>query len=147
MTIITNDLLQALLSADAQQRQAAEAYLQSLTVTQRIQGLVQVLQANTTSTNAPPPPQQQLAGVLLRREIIVQLDDSQQLQALMEQLLTVSSNNEFTSATTVNNCLAEICASLQWLDEAASVATVTRILSTSAPMVSAIYSCRILYTS
>jgi hypothetical protein len=125
---ISTDLLQALLSPDASQRQAAEAQLAQLSAEQCCTELLQALQQ--------PQPQTlqqqhlvQLAAVLLRREIIA-LSDAAQVESLIEPLLLLLHSNSTSTAlvAAVGNCLAEICASLQWLDSTTSIAAVQRIL-------------------
>ena len=135
--MISFDLLQALLSPIASQRVAAEAQLLELTVEQRCEGLLQAFQQMHTNTNgsstssvSAPAPTQLLAAVLLRREII-HLSDASQLLSMIDPLLQVfsgSSSSSSNSNTGINHCLAELCASLPWLDRSTSIAAVQRIL-------------------
>lgn len=120
--MITTNLLQALLSPDASQRQAAELQLRQGTVSALCTGLLQALQSQ-------PSHLAHLAAVLLRREIIA-LADATQVELMIEPLLLTL--HDHPSASAVGDCLAEVCASLQWLDPTKSVEAVQHILKVSA---------------
>ena len=113
--VITSELLAALLSLDASQRQAAEQEYRRFSVEQRIEGLLSHI------------PHHQLATVLLRREI-VQLSDVSKLRALITPIFQVYQGTEDCN---VAYCLAEICASLEWLDAPSGLDIVQRILRVS----------------
>jgi hypothetical protein len=124
--MISAEFLQALLSPDAAQRQSAEQHLKLLTVPARCTGLLQALQSQQQSQQQHLA---QLAAVLLRRDITA-LADAAQAESLIEPLLALLQNRAAPTPAppAVSNCLAEVCASLQWLDSAKSVETVQRIL-------------------
>ena len=82
-TVVTPELLQALLSPNGTIRSHAEAVYHTVTVVDRITGLVPLI---TTATMPSSSALSMLAAVLLRREI-VKLDSSLHLQELIPHLL------------------------------------------------------------
>ena len=115
-SMITTDLLEALLSPDAHRRGEAEAYFQGVAPMERVGGLVPMIQhfsnhnANTNNSGVAS-----LAAILLRRDIL-RLSDLPLLEAIVAPLLEaflVSNNNTSSSSmalrTAVGHCLAEIC--------------------------------------
>jgi hypothetical protein len=140
MGLITLEMLQSLASPNVAAHNEVQAYLATLNASQRVAGLVQVLQQEQeTCTTAPLL---QLAAILLRREIIA-LDDCLALQALVDPLWQILHNRSLATSSTLHgslnvmvnvaivNCLAEICASLDRLHDAAAAAVVSHILSTT----------------
>jgi hypothetical protein len=146
--MINNELLEALLSPDAYRRQAAESHFASLGVHGRIEGLIRHLVeminsrsivsvcATTTSESAAAAAASttQLAAVLLRRDIL-QLTQASELTPLVGRLLSLlltnSSNKNDGSSWPrrgINDCLAQVCSSLQILDMPVAVDIVTTIL-------------------
>ena len=126
-TMISSNLLEALLSPDGGIRSQAETVFHAMTVTERIQGLLGQLQhrsSTTTTTNDPQQQQQQqqqhstrhLAAVLLRRDIL-KLTDRTLLQQLVPPLLQIFQHHgsSTTTRTHLGHCLAEVCACLSLL--------------------------------
>jgi hypothetical protein len=105
-TMITPQLLEALLSPNAGVRSQAETVYQSMSVVERVQGLLHQL---TLTSQSPPQSLQLLTAVLLRRDIL-KLTDPNLLQQLLSPLLTAF--NTSSCRLQVGHCLAEVCASL-----------------------------------
>lgn len=108
--MITPELLNALLSPDSGIRSQAETVLQSLSVVQRVQGLMNQLSLDQTPTATPQT--QLLAAVLMRRDIL-KLTDVSMLKELVVPLLS-----SFATCSScrhqVGHCLAEICSILSF---------------------------------
>ena len=106
---ISSEELQNLLSLDAATRKAAEAKLQSASVSDRIVAFIHVL-ANPSHQGALL----HLSAVLLRRDILTMnaADDLNTLQELMGALLQAFGSVDANTKTAVGNCLAEIVAVL-----------------------------------
>lgn len=155
--VITNELLEALLSPDATRRQAAESHFAAMDLHVRLEGLLRRLEqqeaaepagptssmeapavVNTTSTTAAAATTH-LAAVLLRRNLL-QLTRVTELQGLADRLLSLrlrmaaaaGGAGKFAMSLLVmrviHDCLAQVCASLQILDMPATVDMVTKIL-------------------
>ena len=105
--MITTELLEALVSPDLSRRSQAEEHFQSLTLLDRVQGLMNQLHHSSPSI-------QLLAPVLLRRDIL-KLADSILLNELISPLL-----NSFPGRQHVGHCLAEVCATLSIIDTASA---------------------------
>lgn len=138
--MITTDLLEALLSPDLSRRQTAESHFATLEVHSRIEGLIRhvVQQISTVPGEKNASSEavtQHLAAVLLRQDIL-QLTQVSELQELVSRLLssttTIGHNHPRTRG--IHDCLAQICSSLQMLDMAVAVDTVTAILKVSRSM-------------
>lgn len=113
--MISNELLEALLSPDTSHRQNAEAHFASMLVHARIEGLIRLLETTKQQSTT------HLAAVLLRRDIL-QLTASNELKALVPSLLSL------IAVRGIHDCLAQVCSSLQLLDLQVGVETVTTIL-------------------
>jgi hypothetical protein len=143
---ITLEMLQTLASPNVTAQNEVQAYLSTLDASQRLAGLVEILQkGNAEYRNDAPPHLLQLAAILLRREIIA-LDDTVRLQALVDPLLQILHNRSLTCGGTtgttrngslnvvnvaIGNCLAEICANLDSLHDVTAPAVVSHILNHS----------------
>jgi len=132
--VIPVDLLQALLSPDGTIRSQAETAYQSLTVLDRITGLMpHLLSLTTTMTTSTSATTSLLATVLLRREI-VKLHSVTHLQELFLPLFqafeslrslqygdginktnNISSKDLYNQTDKVGQCLAEVCSSMTLL--------------------------------
>eukprot|EP00339_Tiarina_fusa_P012853 CAMPEP_0117080916 /NCGR_PEP_ID=MMETSP0472-20121206/57068_1 /TAXON_ID=693140 ORGANISM="Tiarina fusus, Strain LIS" /NCGR_SAMPLE_ID=MMETSP0472 /ASSEMBLY_ACC=CAM_ASM_000603 /LENGTH=734 /DNA_ID=CAMNT_0004808707 /DNA_START=36 /DNA_END=2237 /DNA_ORIENTATION=- len=114
--MISSNLLQALLSPDGNIRSQAETAFNSLSLTDRVQGLLAEYNNDHNNNGI-----QMIASVLLRRDIL-KMTDPNVLQQLVNPLLQAfqkQTNNTNTSnaniASSVGHCLAEVCASLSIL--------------------------------
>ncbi|CAB9516154.1 Importin (Partial), partial [Seminavis robusta] len=130
---ITPDLLNSLLSPDAQRRSQGEAFLQTLSVAQRVQGFLPiVIQANDNSNNNNNSTHGHLAAVLLRRDILRMTESPEALvDPLLQAFLTA---NTTASSTTTNriaigHCLAEIAGSVAMLAPSNQERVMNRILT------------------
>jgi hypothetical protein len=109
-SMITPQLLNALLSPDASIRSQAETVFQSLTVVDRVQGLLTQLCAGDGTEDARLS---LLTAVLLRRNVIkFGPNHVSLLQELVHPLLQALSSASSSCCTQVGHCLAEVCASL-----------------------------------
>ena len=122
---ITTNLLQALLSPDGNIRNQAETVFNSLSLADRVQGLLGAITAGGNNNNDANC--QLIAAVLLRRDIL-KLTDTNMLQQLVTPLLQVFLDRQFSSRKQVGHCLAEICACLSALGDVQPV--LKTILST-----------------
>lgn len=125
MAIITHDVLEALLCVSADRRQAAECFLKSLTVEQRCQGFLEILQQQQGG-NGCQNQSQQMSAVLLRRDILL-LSESRQLSALVDPLCSIFAQAEHSNKRFIGDCVAEVISSLQWIDFPTSVSTLQSI--------------------
>jgi hypothetical protein len=139
--VITNELLEALLSPDATRRQAAESHFAAMDLHVRLEGLLRRLEQQEAGEPAAPSTTAaattHLAAVLLRRNLL-RLTRVTELQALANRLLSLllrlSATGGGKVATSslvmrvIHDCLAQVCASLQILDMPAAVDMVTDIL-------------------
>jgi hypothetical protein len=141
--MINNVLLEALLSPDSYRRQAAESHFASLGVHARIEGLIRYLVeassnsivsvcATTPESAAAAASTTQLAAVLLRRDIL-QLTQASELTPLVDTLLSLLLTNKKNDGSSwprrgINDCLAQVCSSLQILDMPVAVDIVTAVL-------------------
>jgi hypothetical protein len=108
-SMITPQLLNALVSPDAGIRSQAETVFQSLTVVDRVQGLLTQLCAGDGTEDARLS---LLTAVLLRRDILkLGPNHASLLQELVHPLLQAFSSAS-SCRTQVGHCLAEVCASL-----------------------------------
>jgi len=127
--MINGEVLEALLSPDAERRRQAEAFLESMAPHKRMHGLMSVLLVAATATTSSGQQQQQfqhyrqLAAVLLRRDILKSTDAKFLQDAVLPRLLRAFVSSSASSspppsannvATAIGNCLAEICAVLSW---------------------------------
>lgn len=145
--MITPELLEALLSPENDAngdspRARAEAYLQTLSIVERTQSLLQVLMKTQQEAHW------MLTAVLLRRDIanlagnvLANVLDTatslQLLKGMMEPLLAFFLNTAVPAniRRLGGHCLAELCASLSILSPYDSDAAFENILSKIAPMV------------
>lgn len=130
--MLSDELLRALLSPDAGIRDQAEAIFRSIAVSERVQGLTNLLlQAVATNDNGSNGVSM-LISVLLRRDIL-KLTDSSMLTELVAPLLqcyTNTSNTALNAQVAIGHCLAEICSSLSVTTAASTVdSIVSKILS------------------
>jgi len=123
---ITPELLDALLSPQADQRRAAEAHLQQMS--DRCPALMQALGSVTQ------PHHQKLLCVLLRRDIL-RLTDLNALQSLGDPLLQAFQALTHCR-TAVGDCLAEVCAVASFLDLGQGKMITQQILQVIGPAVS-----------
>ena len=114
--MISNELLEALLSPDATRRQNAETHFTSLEVHARIEGLIRHLETTKQQSTT------HLAAVLLRRDIL-QLTVPTELKALVATLLSL------ITVRGIHDCLAQVCSSLELLDLQAGIETVAGVLT------------------
>lgn len=135
MSIITTELLEALLSPDAQRRGEAEAYFQGVAPVERVGGLVPLIQHSANNNNSASTSSSgvaSLAAILLRRDIL-RLDALPLLDALVAPLLEAFlANTAMALRTAVGHCLAEICGTVAAVSPASSHQpkdVMTRILS------------------
>jgi hypothetical protein len=138
--MINNELLEDLLSPDAYRRQVAESHFASLGVHGRIEGLIRhlvmessnrivsVCATTSESAAAAAASTTQLAAVLLRRDIL-QMTQASELTPLVGRLLSLLANNHGSwPRRGINDCLAQVCSSLQILDMPVAVDIVTAVL-------------------
>jgi hypothetical protein len=123
ITMISSNLLQALLSPDGGIRSQAETAFHSLSLNDRVQGLLTELATSNNNNNNTTT--KRIAAVLLRRDIL-KVTDSNMLQHMVAPLLQAflqSTNNAVVddssscnlNTLSVGHCLAEVCASLSLL--------------------------------
>jgi hypothetical protein len=103
MKMISQQVLDALLSPVAAQRQQAEAFLTTLSASDRSLSLLQAVGSNDL-----PPHLQHMAAVLLRRDIL-KSNDAPLLQSMIASLL------QSYHRPAVGDCIAEVCAVLSFL--------------------------------
>lgn len=117
--MISLAVVQALLSADASQRQAAEAHLQSLPVTTRVGAWAGVWhEASVSHTNATATtttPLLHMIAVLWRRDILQCSDQPDATTALLAPLTHIFCASPANSLTphirsAIGYCLAEVVA-------------------------------------
>lgn len=118
--MISSELLEALLSPDAGRRSQAETHFESLSVLDRVQGLMNQL-------NHESPQMQLLTAVLLRRDIL-KVTDVNLLQKLVLPLLS-----SFEGRPHVGHCLAEVCATLSIIGSPSAPDVLKQILSAIEP--------------
>jgi hypothetical protein len=118
--MITPELLEALLSPDAGRRSQAETHYESLTVLDRVQGLMNHLNHESHQI-------QLLTPVLLRRDIL-KLTDVNILQQIVPPLLS-----SFAGRPHVGHCLAEVCATLSIIGAPTAEEVLKHILSAIEP--------------
>lgn len=143
-SIITTELLEALLSPDAQRRGEAEAYFQGVAPMERVGGLVPLIQHFATTTNNNNQNSvASLAAILLRRDILrLSADALPLLEAIVAPLLEAFLSHNSAAAsretlqlrTAMGHCLAEICGTVSVVAPSSSHSTLpqeimTRILS------------------
>lgn len=113
-TTITTELLDALLSPDAQRRGEAEAYFQGIAPVERVGGLVPMIQPTPTATNneSNATGRVSLGAVLLRRDILrLTADALPLLESILSPLLEafLQPQGSALTRTAIGHCLAEIC--------------------------------------
>ena len=114
-TKITTELLDALLSPDAQRRGEAEAYFQGIPPVERVGGLVPMIQPpslSASNNNNNNNSGVSLAAVLLRRDILrLTADALPLLESIVAPLLGafLQPQSPATTRTAIGHCLAEIC--------------------------------------
>ena len=120
--MLSAELLKALLSPDAGIRDQAETVYKSISVTDRIQSLTNLLMATAGATDADSKSVSMLIAVLLRRDVL-KLTDASMLEKLVDPLLQcyASSNDSLHTKVAVGHCLAEICASISFIAETSKV--------------------------
>lgn len=101
-TMISLDVIEALLSSDSQRRQAAEAHFQSVDVNQRVLAWPAVWPTVTTAAVA------HLVCVLWRRDILNCTVDTASLLAPLQQILGSAPDDRTRAA--IGYCLAEVVA-------------------------------------
>jgi hypothetical protein len=112
MSAVTVELLEALLSPAAEQRQPAEEYLKAMTGANRCGAFLQAM------STIQQPHLQQMIAVLLRRDILqMQQISISILPDMVDPLLAAFGNSSDISSrrTSVGDCLAEVCAVLSVL--------------------------------
>jgi hypothetical protein len=128
MSTVTVELLEALLSPNAEQRQPAEDYLKAMTGPDRCGAFLQALQQQQQQQQ---PHLQQMIAVLLRRDILqMQPRHISILPDMVDPLLAAfaiggngdnnNNNNNNSRRTSVGDCLAEVCAVLSVLAPSSS---------------------------
>lgn len=141
MSIITIDLLDALLSV-GEQRGQAEAHLQSLATMDRVKGLLSILFELRNEGHV------MLAAVLLRRDIAALAGDAlvnkidpniavNLLKEMVDPLSKLFLNTQMPDncRRQLGHCLPEVCSSLSLLSEVDCDAALKTILDTIAPPV------------
>ena len=127
---ITKELLDALLSADSQRRQEAEAFFQAIPVNQRVSELLHQVQQHN-----------HLSAVLLRRDIL-RMDDALAVQSLVDPLLSsfLASNVASVERNAIGYCLGEICGAVAVLSPSSpeKEQTMLRILNAVSGAVSSL---------
>lgn len=105
---VTVELLEALLSPAAEQRQPAEEYLKAMTGADRCGAFLQAL------STIQQPHLKQMIAVLLRRDIL-QIQQISILPDMVDPLLAAFGSTDSSRRTSVGDCLAEVCAVLSVL--------------------------------
>ena len=120
---VTVQLLEALLSPAAEQRQPAEEYLKAMTGTDRCGAFLQAM------PTIQQPHLQQMIAVLLRRDILqMQPQHISILPDMVDPLLAAFGNSDSSRRTSVGDCLAEVCAVLSVLAPSECAPVLQRIL-------------------
>ena len=119
-TMVTLELLDALLSPDAGRRRQTEEYFQALPLESRVQGLLGLAGQN------------HLAAVLLRRDVLKMAD----AESLVDPLLSAFLASSSTTRTALGHCLAEVCGTVAILSPNNTDAVMAKILNAVSGVVS-----------
>lgn len=136
MPDINFELLEALLSPEGTERRAAETALAEFTLEQRCEGFMNILQHAQTNNNNNVSQEKSfvMAAILLRRDIVL-LSNKRNLMGLAISLSVIFKATTSGYKKYVGDCLAEILASLQWIDLPAGISTLETILDAFAELV------------
>ena len=134
MPDINFELLEALLSPEGTERRGAETALAGFTLEQRCEGFMNILQHAQTNNNVSQEKSFVMAAILLRRDIVL-LSNKRNLMGLAISLSVIFKATTSGYKKYVGDCLAEILASLQWIDLPAGISTLETILDAFAELV------------
>jgi len=136
-SFITNELLDALLSPDAQRRRQAEEFLNSLSHKDQswhlLQALTTQLQQSSSTDLLASRHYSQLLAVLLRRTLL-QVTESDVLQSVIQSVLQLFLYRAGSITPTVGkslaDCLAQACAVLSFVHFDQAVSAVHQVVQT-----------------